>query len=339
MEIAISFFVFFILPFVIGNGILLRCEMESSVLFGYVYGWVVILASFQIFTLPVTFCNGSLTMLTYICSACFFGLFLFALVCGKNGMKDRMKSMKRRTPVIHLYGILAVVLLVVQLVVAVLGMHGDADDAYYIGASVTSLSTDTLYQVTPDTGYLYDSFPWRYVFSALMIFWAYLGKITSVHPLIIAHTIIAPIFILVSYFVWWEVGKYLFKKQEDRWLFFLFLNILNIWGNTSAYTQSSFLLFRIWQGKAMLPNIILPVILYLLLGIYKNPKEWKRWIFVFVTVLAGCCCSSMAVPLCIVEVMAGSLVLLMFCKNWKMLVGGLFSCIPCVAIGIVYLLV
>lgn len=338
-NILVSLFVFIILPAIVGNGILLCTETKGTFKLSYAYGWIVILALFQLVALPVTFCKGSLTLLVYIYSG-ILGFVLFGvLICGRKKMKKRFSNIKFKIPQVNLYGILAIVLLIIQITISVFYMHSDADDAYYIGTSVTSLSTDTLYMVAPDTGFLYDSFPWRYVFSTLIVFWAYLSRITFIHPLIITHTIMAPIFILVSYIIWWEFGKCFFKEQENRWILFLLLNVFNIWGNTSAYTQSSFLLFRIWQGKAMLPNIILPMLIMSFLRVYRHPQTWKCWILVYFIVLAGCCCSSMGVPLCAINVMVGSIVLVLLCKKWSMLLWGIISCSPCWIIGIAYLLV
>lgn len=337
IRILIGFCLLLIVPFVLGNGILLYLDTKYSFKMGYAIGWMLILSLFLLISLPATFLKLSLTALVLIYSAILGVIFLFLLIYSiKNKNKFRFKW-KRSW--FNGYGILAFLLLGVQIVLSIVCVHSDADDAYYLGTAMTSLTTDTLYLVQPDTGFLYTVFPYRYVFSSLMVFWSYVSKITTIHPLIIAHTIIPPIFILIAYILWWEIGKYLFKDHEMRCVYFLLLNVFNIFGNTSVYTQSSFLLFRIWQGKAMIANMIIPLLLVLFLGINRHREEWKRWGLVFVTVLAGCCCSSMAVPLCTICVMVASMVLAVFSKNWKMLLGGFVSCIPCFVIGIVYLLV
>lgn len=336
-------FMLIVIPAVLGNSILLFNQINSSTKMGYVYGWLVLLALFESIVVFEVFFERSLTELSYIYSGSVLVVTgVFCALCywrNKGNINKIRLNFSLKQAKWNVYGIMAIFLLFVQLIIAVFCMHLDADDAYYIGTANSSLSTDTLFVVEPDTGFPSSALPLRYAFSALMIFWAYLSKITGIHPLIITHSIIPIIFISVSYILWWEVGKYLFRDHEKRWIFFLFINLLNIFGNTSVYTQASFLLFRIWQGKALLPNVILPALLLTFLGIYNHPTERSRWFLILAAVIAACCCSSMAVPLGAIVTASGSCVLAMKCGDWKMLIRGFVCCLPCILIGVVYLII
>ena len=69
---------------------------------------------------------------------------------------------------------------------------------------------------------------------------------------------------IVAYGIYYLIGYELFeKKHKSALLFVLIMSIINIYGNYSIRTTFSFLLFRIWQGKAVLCNIILPLLIYL----------------------------------------------------------------------------
>lgn len=336
-------FVLMIFPVLLGNSILWFSRINSSVKAGYVYGWLILLALFECIVVFEVFFGRSLTELSYIYSGTvsIIAGVSCAMYCCKN--RKNLKKVKEnyglKSVQWNIYGIVAIILLIMQLFFTFFCMHLDADDAYYVGTANSSLSTDTLFVVEPDTGFPSSSLPLRYAFSALMIFWAYLSKITGIHPLIITHSIIPIIFISISYILWWEVGKYLFRDYEKRWIFFLFINVLNIFGNTSVYTQASFLLFRIWQGKALLPNVIMPAVMLTFLGIYSYPTERRRWFLILVILIGACCCSSMAVPLGAIVVASGSLVLAIKCRDWKMLVCGFLCCIPCILIGVTYLII
>lgn len=339
-KIVITFLVLGVVPMLLGNRIMASVGADMSLKINYVFGWLSMLAVFEIVVVPATFLRRSLSEVCWIYSSILSGViivFVIFYLIEKKKNKCKHKKKKWRPVSISFYGVLATVLLVIQLSIALFGVHLDADDAYYVGTATTSLSTDTLFQIQPDTGYPYSIWPLRYIFSALMSFWSYLSKITGIHPLVITHSIIPIIFISMSYMLWWELGKYLFESQEKRHIFFLFLNIINIYGNTSVYTQSSFLLFRIWQGKALLPNIIFPAILVLFLNIYDNSEERKKWILVFITIIAACCCSSMAVPMGIIVVLVLSFILALVRKNWKVVVYGSICCIPCIIIGALYI--
>lgn len=327
-----------IMPLLVGNSLLMCCKLKKTVKFRYAFGWLFLLAIFEITVVPTTFGGGSLGNLCWIYSLIVLAVVLSLTVWKrKSNVAVKWKKIQWDLKKISGYGVVSVILLMLQLVVAILAVHMDADDAYYIGTANTSVVTDTLFAVEPDTGMPYQTIPLRYAFSSITIFWAYLSKLTGIHPLIIAHSIIPVIFILISYLLWWEVGMHLFDSSDKKWLFFLFINLLNIFGNTSVYTQSSFLLFRIWQGKAMLPNIILPAFLATFLSIYEAPNKKTNWLIIFIIIVAGCCCSSMAVPLCTMVVAAASIVLAIKLRNWKTLIYGVVCCIPCLGIGLAYM--
>lgn len=335
----VTFLMLGVVPFLLGNRISVLNNEHISYKIDYAFGWLFMLAIFEIIVVPETFLKRSLSEVSWIYSIVLVVLVItFSIFINKTQRKYKPKKLNYKHISINCYGILAVILLLVQLVIALFGVHMDADDAYYVGTATTSLSTDTLFLVQPDKGFLYNGLPLRYAFSALMIFWAYLSKVTGMHPLIITHTIIPIIFIILSYLLWWEIGNHLFNSMEKKWIYFLFLNVMNIYGNTSVYTQSSFLLFRIWQGKAMLPNIILPAILIAFFNIYDTPRKKNKWILVFIIILAACCCSSMAVPMGIIVVITLSLLLALIYKDWKLVIYGSWCSIPCFVIGILYIL-
>lgn len=324
------------IPYVLGTAFFQMLHMKATVKMGYVFGWLVMLAFFEVVTVPLAFAEKSLTEVTWIYTVIIMSLCILYLgSC--IWKKEKIWQFSMNISDINIYAVLAIIIFILQIVVAIFFVHMDADDAYYIGTANTSLSTDTLFLVEPDTGYPSYAVNTRYAFSAIMVFWAYLSKITGIHPLIIAHTIIPIVFIAISYILWWEVGKCLLKGNEKRWIFFLLLNVINVFGNTSVYTQSSFLLFRIWQGKALLPNIILPSFLYFFLMLFVNKSLNRQWFTIFVTVLAACCCSSMAVPLGAMVVGTGTCILVLTKRDWKIFLYGFMCCIPCLVIGICYL--
>ena len=342
-KVFISGVFFIIVPLVIGNGFLSYLQMKPNVFLGYVYGWIVMLASYEVIAVPAVFLRCSLSVLSLIYSAiliCF--LVITVVYLYKQHYLKRLKNnILQKVFILNPYIIISMILVLTQLAIALVGMHTDSDDAYYVGTATTSVATDTLYMYEPDNGLLYTYIPTRYIFSALMVFWAYISIITGIHPLGITHTIVPVLFIGMSYIIWWNIGTLLLKKAEHRSLFFLFMNIFNIFGFTSVYTQSAFLLFRIWQGKAMIPNIIFPVMLYLFLYMLKvkNRGNKRLWSLVFCTVVAGCCCSSLAVPLCMLVVGCGTLILMWFEKKRNLMIPGIICCLPCLIIGVAFLVI
>lgn len=156
----------------------------------------------------------------------------------------------------------AVVLIVVQMYAGIFYTHIDDDDAFYVATASTTLETDTVFQYNAYTGDEYESLPSRYVLSPFPIFEAGLSRLYGVPSTVLGHTGMFLIFLPVAYFVYDLLGSFFWKnKRKERGLFLLFLAWMNIFGYYSVYTMSTFLLIRIWQGKAVLAAVILPCFL------------------------------------------------------------------------------
>ena len=95
------------------------------------------------------------------------------------------------------------------------------------------------------------------------------------------------IFIPMSYGVAYMIAKRIFGDARlEISLFMVLYAVLQQYGYVSVYTASTFLLFRIWQGKAMLANVFLPCLL--LLGDTALKKRFKENSMYFTVIcLAG----------------------------------------------------
>ena len=77
----------------------------------------------------------------------------------------------------------------------------------------------------------------------------------------------------LTYLAYFEVGKKLFSADDVKLPIFLTLvSIMQIWGNSSIYTNATFFLTRTWQGKSILANLVLIVLIWLLLEIFERQE-------------------------------------------------------------------
>ena len=233
----------------------------------------------------------------------------------------------------------AVLLIVVQMYVGIFYTHIDDDDAFYVATASTTLETDTVFQYNAYTGDEYESLPSRYVLSPFPIFEAGLSRLYGVPSTVLGHTGMFLIFLPVAYFVYDLLGSFFWKnKRKERGLFLLFLAWMNIFGYYSVYTMSTFLLIRIWQGKAVLAAVILPLLFYYLLCAYKNEYQIQDIIQIFLTTGAAALTSSMGIFLAPIMVALGAFAGIIQTRKigtaWKLLAG----CIPCIILAGIYLL-
>ena len=198
----------------------------------------------------------------------------------------------RMTPVM----VTALLCIAFQLYVVICYQHNDADDAWYVGTSVTTWQSGKLFLYSPYTG---EPLNWAnakdYLLSPLPVFWAVLSKLMHVHPTVFCHCAVPVLMVCLAYGVYYMLGRELVGKAYV-WYFVLFTGVLNMFGYYSTRTTGTFLLFRSWQGKAVYCAILLPLFFYYVLKVFQNAE--RRWIIgMILTSLASCMVSFSAVTL------------------------------------------
>lgn len=236
----------------------------------------------------------------------------------------------------------AVLLVLFQLVMVTAYTHVDDDDAWYLGSAADAYETGDMFMHLPYTGADVDFTPAKdYVLSPLPMLWAAIATVTRIHPTILAHTV-APAFLLLwAYGVYYMLGMRLFEKEKYAWLFVFFLSVLNIFGGFSVRTSGVFLLYRIWQGKAIFYTILVPLLFYYYLGILKKSgDECKAEMTgIYLTMGAGCLVSFTAVSLMPLLLLAMALTYAVAKKSCKILLGMCKAMIPNVVLILLYVFV
>lgn len=336
-------FLLIICPVLIGTLITRFLKNDKdSILLAYASGMIGMLMMFQLIALPIIFLHGKFHVLAYAWGIAVVAISGISVLVGIiNGhflrvLRETINQMKRMD-----FRILIVVgLILMQIGFVGYFQHIDDDDATYIGTAVTAWSTDTMYKYSHNTGKEFGGYPARHMLAPFPIFISAVGELIQMHPTILAHTFLPMILIGFSYCIFFLIGKALWKNDwASIGIFMMFICILNIFGYQSVYTTSTFLLVRIWQGKAVLANIILPFILYLFIRLVKQKENPMEWFLIFSTMVSATLVSSMGVVLA--PVVLGSCVLFYSIRNKKILLlfkAG-FCCAPCIVCGLLYILI
>lgn len=326
-------------PTVMG-GCLLEKQKRSTLGDAFVRGFVLMLAVFQVMALPVFFFDLPLHALSRIYVAYVVVLLVSALVCRRKelfyGVQNTFLWKKPSWPLM-----LALFLILVQTLICGLFMHMDQDDAFYVGTAVTSVNTDSIFKYDCYTGAEYTVLPSRYILSPFPVFLAVLSQITGIHATIIAHTVFPFLFIPLSYYVYFLIGKQMFRGTKDQpAVFLLLVAVVQLFSYYSVYTPGAFLLLRIWQGKAVLANILLPGIFYVGLFLFDKERIEKcYWIFLVCLATASCLVSSMGFMLAPIMIGFIGLLCAIRKKSVKILFGAICSCIPNVIFSILYVII
>lgn len=243
--------------------------------------------------------------------------------------------------------ILALLLIACQLILVVFFQHNDADDSWYVGTSVTTCETGSLFVYSPYSGALLD---WAnvkdYILSPLPILWAACAKLLGIHPTVFSHNVVPVLVVCFAYVVYFLLGTELLgtklsahakNSSPDVWYFLVFVSILNLFGYYSTRTTGTFLLLRSWQGKAIYCAILLPLLFYYVLKVFKEPIG--KWISgMFLTSLASCLTCFSAVTLTPLLIGAMCLTYAIAKKDIKVPLKMAVSIIPNVVLLLIYVL-
>ncbi|MCM1553118.1 MAG: DUF6077 domain-containing protein, partial [Butyrivibrio sp.] len=234
-------------------------------------------------------------------------------------------------------------LLVFQLVQAVVLAYADGDDAYYVAVSSITDNAETMYEKLPYTGGTTEV-DVRHGLAPFPIWIAFLSRVTGLKAVGVAHTAVPLMLIPMTYVIFYLLAQELFPDKKRKQLVFIIMTeLLVLFGDYSFYTVEHFMLARSRQGKAALGSVILPMLLWLLLVLFRRVREGERsgaayWVLVAAVMFSDCLCSTLgAFLLCLFMGVAGLCAAVTY-RRWKLLLPMALSCLPCICYAVLYLL-
>ncbi|MDD2972491.1 MAG: DUF6077 domain-containing protein [Lachnospiraceae bacterium] len=280
-----------IIPFCLGLSATrwIRKEYQNITMI-MVMGYFIMLAAFQVIYLPFVVFYNHFMPLVYVYGVSMAVLAVISLIHNgrywisrnhecvmkrfgtKNQNNQNQKSKSRKTLTGNLStGFLWLVvfgLIGFQIYKKIFYQFHDGDDAFYVVTSVITNTMKNMYLYLPFTGEssVLDK---RHAFSAAPVFISFLSEVCGIHPTIMTQTIYSVFILIFVYMIYKLIGDLLLPKEYVP-LFLIFVNLMNIFGNATIYTNSTFLLTRTGQGKAFLGNIIPAASILGLLLMWKN---------------------------------------------------------------------
>ena len=164
----------------------------------------------------------------------------------------------------------------------------DGDDAYYVVESLIAQQADTMYSILPYTG-RHTGLDIRHALAVFPMWIAFVADKSHIHATILSHTVLPLVLIPLSYLVYYEIGRVLFRERtketgkstgsrENLPVFMILMAMFQIFGNVSIYTNETFFLTRTWQGKAVAGSLVIPAMLWLFLLLYQErDRQLKRF--------------------------------------------------------------
>lgn len=299
----------FVMPYLIGRLFSYRRYVFPK---SYLAGLVCMFALFEAIGVPAVYQGWTVSRLTAVWGTACILLALIALCrdCCRSMRfvnSEWIRPMRRIRSAFwelqsckrfdQIPGLLAIEIILFQVAFVLFHMHIDDDDSWYVGNAVVSYFTDTIYRIDPATGLEVSGPIKMYALAPYPILWAVVGRLTGVHPAILMHTILPLFLIPAAYMVSFLIADVLFDgNKDDIWYFMLFLSVFHMFANFSVRSSSTFLLFRIWQGKAMLCCVFLPMVLYAYMRCVRDGRG-RDWLLLMLTAVAGMLSSTMGIIL------------------------------------------
>ncbi len=296
-------------PFFVG--ILLKREsISETYLFGQFFVWAI----FQLLAVPMILLHVP-----------FMGLFItFALSVAGLGICGIIIIYKKECKVVfdirdlNYYLIPALLVIAFQAGMYFFGQHLDEDDARWIAEACDALEKNKMLLHNAATGEYVGTFKgemYKDVFSPWSMYIATLSRMTFIRPATMAHTFYPPILLGLVYLTYYLIGKNLFEKKFEQGAFLLMVSIIMMFFSGNRYTQAMFTLTRIWQGKAIVAGLVIPLFLLCLLQIEKEDSK-GNWILLIISSISGCLFSGMGIAISFILAAVYGLYALVF-KRFK----------------------
>lgn len=330
-----------IMPYLLGARMTQAVEGNDArpmgrMLSGYIVMWAVM----QLISVPMIFMHASFHLFVATCLVVFVILSVWNLVRERKMLCTEWKTMYRW---IKEQGVLRLLLwgaMLLQALYVTLSFVSNDDDAFYVASAQTSLDTNTMYAINPYTGDLFGSFPARYVLSPFPMFTAFMAKVVGVNAPTMAHSLLPLLLILLVYVVYDIWARLLFSEnRQAQTIFMFFVMVVLSFANYTTHARGMMMFPRIWQGKAVLATILLPLILVLGMRMVSHSYNRMEWCYLFLVMVSSCFVSSMGIMLAVIEIGICGLLAALRHRKVKQLIYTVLCCMPNLIFAAFYVLI
>lgn len=305
--------------------------------FSAAIGYFGYFALFECLAFPMKIFHASLTVLSFVWGLILAAVVLTALWCLKNRDKKAKNTVRKILKDHSLWIFIVILCVAAQCLMVALYLDYSADSAYYVGEAATAVYTDTLSRYNPYNGQMLETFNPRYVFSCYPLHNAVISRLSGIHPLIQAKTIMTVLNAVTANLIYYQIGCALFRgKKKAADLMVCLICLIQLFSNT-IYTSGTFFFTRLHEGKAILANLAAAMILYCCVRLYQDLEDRKIWILLFICNLASIAFSQSAMffP---AAAAAGTLPFILVRRKFRQTGWLLFSVLPNIVLLVGYFL-
>lgn len=317
-------------------------SLQKTPAMTYVCGWFVSFFVFELVAVPLILLEKSFTLLVIVYTAAVGILLPVSVWQGRHTWKEFANNVKgiKELPIYVKAGWgIFFLMVILQMAYAVFYEYYDGDDAYYIATAVITGNFDSMYLRDAYTGYLYP-LDARHAFSPTPIYQAWLSRLSGIAPAVVAHSVLAPVWLMFMYCIYGQIGnRLLWNKRSYRPVFMIFIAVWLMFGNVSLYTSETFAMTRTWQGKGLMAGMVVPALFLCLIYLAQEKVSQGMWMLFICVCLSAVFATSVSFMI-IPTVSAAAAVLIGMKKKSLRFGAELFlCCVPCLLLAVCYIIV
>lgn len=318
-------------------------RFEKHLLADWVFGMVFLFAQMQLMAVPMIIANDKFHTLFYVYVALVVLEVLFVLSGSTGELIAGVQSIPKKVRRTGIIGAVVLFSIFLQAFALSYYEHTDDDDARFVPSAVAAVQKDIMFEENPVTGeplYSRISEVFKDMVSPWIMLWAVISKVTFIHPAVLMHSVVPLIFIPFAYAVYWLLaGQFFGDDYEKKTIFLGLVSAINIFSGYSTYNPGAFLLFRIWQGKALFAAIFVPLLFLTALYLFENRERilgFKEMLITAMVCCGACLTSGFGIILSALFFGVVSVIYGISRHSVKGMVLLWIALIPCIVFGFLY---
>ncbi|MCI8362377.1 MAG: hypothetical protein HFJ41_04505 [Clostridia bacterium] len=325
------------------TGVLLKKIIDSNnIKLGttILYGFILTFAIFETVNIPFILIGKNTTKVVYLIFLMLNLLYVILSYLIKPKIKkynfiQNVKVIKPKINVETIFYVLTIIIIIFQIINSSMLFKQDADDSFYISWANEAKELDSMYDKYPNTGLEGTSFDYKYLLNTWEMYGGFTARMFNMNTPTLFHTAYQIIYIIISYIAYYLVLKKVLNNKNTSIALFI-LTIIFLFSGVSVRFKGMFLLGRIYQGKSILLNIIIPFVMYEFLNYPKIQKEnYIVLIFTYISAI-----SFNPITIWLLSLVYGIFLLTMLIKrNFKVFGKSLITLLPIIFISAIYILI
>lgn len=276
------------------TGVLLKKIINSkknSLSTTILYGFVLTFAIFEIINLPFILMEKNTTKILYLIFLMLNSIYIILSYLVKPKIKkynfiENVKNIKFKMNAETIFYVFTIIIIIFQIFNSSILFKQDADDSFYVSWANEAKELDSMYDKYPNTGVEGSSFDYKYLLNTWEIYGGFIARMFNMNTSTLFHTAYPIIYITIAYIAYYLVLKKVLNNKNTA-VALLTLAIIFLFSGVSIRFKGMFFLGRIYQGKTILLNIIIPFVMYEFLNYPEIQKEnYIILIFTYIAAIA-----------------------------------------------------